>query len=322
MVPSKPLMLLILGALLSSHLAGLGAQDYPARPIRLVVPSPPGGAVDLIGRTIAQKLADNLGQNVIVDNRPGGGQSIAPNIVARAAPDGYTLLEISITHTINPGLDPKLPFDSVKDFSPISLIAMSPLVFVAHPSLPVKSVRDLIALAKAKPGQLNFAASNGSGGHLALELLADMTNIKIVHVPYRGGGPALIDLMAGQVQLMMTSPLTAVPLVKNGKLRLLGVSSRARSPAMPDVPTIAESVQGYEASLWYGLLAPAGTPDTIITRLNSVIQQALTAPDVRELFSKGGAEPMGSTPDQLREHMVKEIEKWRRVIKAAGMRRG
>jgi len=322
MVTPKSLMLLILGTLLCSHLTGLAAQDYPIRPIRLVVPSPPGGAVDLVGRIIAQKLADNLGQNVIVDNRPGAGQSIAPAIVARAAPDGYTLLEISITHTINPGLDPKLPFDSVKDFSPISLIAMSPLVLVVHPSLPVKSVKDFIALAKARPGQLNFGASNGSGGHLALELFGDMTNINIVHVPYRGGGPALIDLMAGRVQLMMTSPLTAVPLVRNGKLRLLGVSSKARSPALPDVPTIAETVQGYEASLWYALLAPAGTPANIIRRLNSLIQQALTLPDVRELFSKASAEPMGSTPDELGEHISREIEKWRRVIKAAGMRRG
>jgi len=322
MVTPKSLMLLILGTLLCSHLTGLAAQDYPIRPIRLVVPSPPGGAVDLVGRIIAQKLADNLGQNVIVDNRPGGGQSIAPAIVARAAPDGYTLLEISITHTINPGLDPKLPFDSVKDFSPISLIAMSPLVLVVHPSLPVKSVKDFIALAKARPGQLNFGASNGSGGHLALELFGDMTNINIVHVPYRGGGPALIDLMAGRVQLMMTSPLTAVPLVRNGKLRLLGVSSKARSPALPDVPTIAETVQGYEASLWYALLAPAGTPANIIRRLNSLIQEALTLPDVRELFSKASAEPMGSTPDELGEHISREIEKWRRVIKAAGMRRG
>ncbi|OGA44458.1 MAG: hypothetical protein A3G24_23135 [Betaproteobacteria bacterium RIFCSPLOWO2_12_FULL_62_13] len=322
MVTPKSLMLLILGTLLCSHLTGLAAQDYPIRPIRLVVPSPPGGAVDLVGRIIAQKLADNLGQNVIVDNRPGAGQSIAPAIVARAAPDGYTLLEISITHTINPGLDPKLPFDSVKDFSPISLIAMSPLVLVVHPSLPVKSVKDFIALAKARPGQLNFGASNGSGGHLALELFGDMTNINIVHVPYRGGGPALIDLMAGRVQLMMTSPLTAVPLVRNGKLRLLGVSSKARSPALPDVPTIAETVQGYEASLWYALLAPAGTPANIIRRLNSLIQEALTLPDVRELFSKASAEPMGSTPDELGEHISREIEKWRRVIKAAGMRRG
>ena len=322
MVTPKPLMLLVLGAWLSLHLTGLAAQDYPVRPIRLVVPSPPGGAVDLVGRTIAQKMADHLGQNVIVDNRPGGGKTIGPAIVARAAPDGYTLLEISITHTINPGLDPKLPFDSVKDFSPISLIAMSPLVLVVHPSLPVKSVQDFIALAKARPGQLNFGASNASGGHLALELFRDMTDINIVHVPYRGGGPALIDLMAGQVQLMMTSPLTAVPLAKNGKLRVLGVSSKARSPAIPDVPAIAEIVQGYEASLWYALLAPAGTPDNIITRLNSLIQKALTLPDVRELFAKGGVEPMGSTPDELGEHIRKEIEKWRRVIKAAGMRRG
>lgn len=322
MMAPKPLMLLTAGALLSLQLTGLAAQDYPVRPIRLVVPSPPGGAVDLVGRTIAQKLADHLGQNVIVDNRPGGGQTVGPTIVSRAAPDGYTLLEISITHTINPGLDPKLPFDSVKDFSPISMIAMSPLVLVVHPSVPVRSVQDFVALAKAKPGQLNFGASNASGGHLALELFRDMTNINIVHVPYRGGGPALIDLMAGQVQLMMTSPLTAVPLARSGKLRLLGVSSKARSPAMPDVPTIAETVQGYDASLWYALLAPAGTPRNIIARLNALIQKALTLPDVRELFAKGGVDPMGSTPDGLGEYMSKEIEKWRRVIKASGMRRG
>jgi len=309
---------------LFSHLpAGLAAQGYPDRPIRMVVPYPPGGAADLIGRILGKKLAEYLGQQVIVDNRPGGGQIIGTEIVAKAAPDGYTLFQASVTHGINPGLVPKLPYDSVKDFSPISLLATSPLVLVVHPSVPVKSIKELIALAKSRPGQLNYASSgNGSGGHLATELFRDMTHINVVHVPYKGAGPALTDLIAGQVQLMITSPLAAVPYAKNGKLRLLGVSSKKRSPAMPDVPAIAEIVPGYEATLWYAFLAPAGTPGDVISKVNAATQKALASPDVRELFSRSGVDAQGSTPEQLGKHIRDEIEKWRRVIRAAGIKGG
>lgn len=294
---------------------------YPERPVRLVVPFPPGGAADIVGRILAQKLTEDFAQQVLTDNRAGGAQTIATDIVAKSSPDGYTLLLASVTHGINPGLLPKLPYDSMRDFSPISLIAESPLVFVVHPSLPARSTKELIALARAKPGQLNYASSgNGSGGHLAMELFRNMTNINMVHVPYKGAALALIDVISGQAQLMLTSPLAAVPHVKSGKLRLLGVSGRARSSAMPDVPTIAEAgVRGYEATLWYAVLAPAGTPREVITRLNAAIRKALGARELRERFSSYGVDPTGSSPEEAAAHIRGEIEKWRKVIKTAGI---
>lgn len=296
---------------------------YPERPIRLVVPYPPGGAADLIGRILAKNLADDLGQQVIVDNRAGGGQVIGTDIVAKSAPDGYTILQASITHSINPGLVAKLPYDSIKDFTPISLLASSPLVLVAHPSVPAKSVKELVSLAKAKPGALNYASSgNGSGGHLALALLLQMTNTRMVHVPYKGAGPALIDLIAGQVHLIITSPLAAVPHVKAGKLRLLGVSSKARTAAMPGVPAISEAVPGYEASLWYAILAPRGIPGEAASRLNAALLKALTMQDVRALFAKSGVDIVGSSSGELADFLRDETAKWRKVIKAAGISQG
>lgn len=312
---------LVAAAALSLTALTAAAQAYPERPVRLVVPYPPGGAADLLGRALAQKLSEELKQQVIVDNRGGGGQVIATDIVSRAAPDGYTILMASVTHSINPGLRPKLPYDTQRDFAPITLLGSSPLVLVVHPSVPAKSVKELLALAKAKPNQLNYASSgNGSGGHLAMALLLDMSGISIVHVPYKGAGPALIDLIAGQVQAQMTSPLAAVPHVKAGKLRLLAVSGKSRSPALPQTPTIAETVPGYQVSLWYGFLAPAGTPQMAITRLNTAAQKALADPEVRALYAKYGAEPAGSTPEELGKHIASEIAKWRKVIKAAGIR--
>jgi tripartite-type tricarboxylate transporter receptor subunit TctC len=301
---------------------GLAAQVYPDRPIRLVVPYPPGGAADIMGRTLAQKLADDLGQQVIIDNRAGGGQIIGTEIVAKAAPDGYTLLQASVTHAINPGLVAKLTYDSVNDFAPVSVLAESPLVLVVHPSVPVKSTRELIAFAKARPGRLNYASSgNGSGGHLAMELFRSMTNTDMVHVPYKGAGPALTDLIAGQVQLMITSPLAAVPYVKSGRLRLLGVSSKVRSTALPDVPTVGESVPGYEATLWYAVLAPGRTPKAIIGKLNAAIQTALASPNVRDIFAKSGVDALGGSPIELSKFLAQETEKWRSVIGSAGIRR-
>jgi len=300
---------------------GVSAQGYPDRPLRLVVPYPPGGAADIIGRTLAQNLGEDLRQQVIVDNRGGGGQIIGTEIAAKAAPDGYTLLQASVTHAINPGLIAKLPYDSINDFAPVSLLAESPLVLVVHPSVAAKSMKELLALAKAQPGRLNYSSSgNGSGGHLAMELLRSMTKIDMVHVPYKGAGPALTDLVAGQVQLMITSPLAAVPFVKSGRLRLVGVSSKARSTAMPDVLTIGESVPGYEASLWYAVLAPRGTPKAIIEKLNAVIQAILTKPTVQEIFAKNGVEILGGSPVTLAKFLARETEKWRGVIKSAGVR--
>jgi len=288
----------------------------------LILSSPPGGAVDLVARTLAKKISESLQQQVIVDNRPGGGQIIGTDIAAKAEPDGYTLLVISITHTINPGLGLRLPYDSERDFSPISMLATSPLVLVVHPSTRVKTTGELIALAKSKPGQLNFAGSNASGGHLAMELLLDMTGTKMMHVPYNGATPALIDLIAGRVQVMMTSPLAAGPHIMSGKLSVIGVSSRARQGSMPRVPAIAETVPGYEASLWYGLLAPKGLAGRLISRLNAVTQRALASEDVRSFFESRGVMPEGSTPEEFSGFIRTEIDKWRKVIQSAGIKRG
>ncbi len=303
---------------------GALSADYPQRPVRLVIPYPPGGAADIVARTLGQKVGAALNQQVIVDNRAGGGQTIGTDIVAKSPADGQTLLLASITHAINPSLQPKLPYDTTRDFQPISLIAESATVLVVHPSVPAKSVKELIALAKAKPGELNYASSgNGSGGHLAMELFRNLADIQIVHIPYKGAGPALTDMVAGQAQLMLTSPLAAMPHVKAGKLRLLGVSSSKRSPAMPDVPTIAESgLPGYEATLWYCLLVPAGTPHDIIATLNKAAREALQSKDVRERFSAYGVEPTGSTPEEAAAHIDREIRKWRKVIESSNIKVG
>lgn len=308
-------------AMAALHSAGYAAQGYPDRPIRLVVPYPPGGAADIIGRTLGGKLAEELGQQVIVDNRAGGGQIIGTEVVARAPADGYTILQCSITQAINPSLRRHLPYDTVKAFAPISFIASSPLVLVVHPSLPVHTVKQLIALAKARPGELNYASSGiGSGGHLAMALFVDMTHTNIAHVPYKGAGPAMVDLIAGQTQMLLTSPIAAVPHVKAGQLRLIAVTSAHRSAAMPNVPTIGETVPGYEASLWYGFLAPAGTPHAIVMKLNAAVRKALAMQDVRTLFAKYGADVSPGSPEQFQKYIVQEIAKWRTVIRNAGIK--
>lgn len=313
------------------HLPAIAADSFPTRSIRLVVPYPPGGAADLIGRMLGKKMADELGQQVVIDNRAGGGQVIGTDVAAKSGADGYTILQASITHAINPSLVRSLPYDSVKDFTPISLLAKSPLVLVAHPSLPVKTVKELVALAKARPGSLNYASSgNGSGGHLALALLLEMTGTKMLemtgtkmlHVPYKGAGPALNDLIAGQVHLLITSPLAAVPHVKAGKLRLLGVSSKTRTATMPEIPAIAETVPGYEASLWYAFLAPSGVPTEIVSKLNAAALKGLASAEVRAFFDKQDVETIGSTPAELATYIRDEIAKWRKVITAAGIRQG
>ena len=308
--------------LLIGGAATAAAQDFPNRPLRFVVPYPQGGATDIIARTLSQKMFEDLGQQVIVDNRPGGGQILGTDLIAKAPPNGYNILLASVTHGINPGLVAKLPYDSVRDFSPVSMVATSPNVLVINARLPVKSVKELIALAKAHPGKLNYASSgNGSGGHLAMELFRSMTGTVMTHVPYKGAGPALTDLIAGQVELMFTSPLAALPHVRTGKLHVLGVGSTKRSEAVPELVTIAEAgVPGFDAPLWYAILGPAGMPDDIVARLNGSFKSILAMRDVRERFSGNGVEATHSTTGELATHISREIDKWRKVIQSAGIR--
>jgi tripartite-type tricarboxylate transporter receptor subunit TctC len=295
------------------------AQSYPAKSVRVIVPSAPGGSVDTLGRLVAQKLSASLGQPFVVENRSGSGGVVGTEVVAKAAPDGYTLLMAYHSHIINPSLYPKLPYDTIKSFSPITQVAVQPQMFNVHPTLPAKSVKELIALAKARPGQLLFgSAGSGSGGHLANEIFNSMAGIKMTHVPYKGSAPALIDVIAGNTQLMVATLITSLPFVRSGRLRALGVSSVKRSPVLPDVPTIAETLPGYECVVSYFLLAPAGTPDDIIARLHTESAKALKQPDVVERLARDGADPVGNTPQQTARYITAEIDKWGKAVKASG----
>jgi tripartite-type tricarboxylate transporter receptor subunit TctC len=269
------------------------------------------------------RLTEGLGQQVVVDNRGGGGQIIASELAANAPPDGHTLFLASATHGINPGLRRgKLPYDTLKDFAPITLVAESPLVFVAHPSLGAGDIRALIAAAKAKPGQINYASSGpGTGGHLSFEMLKHYAGIDVAHIPYKGAGPALVDLIAGQVQAMCTSPLPAMPHVKSGRLKALGMTGRARSRAAPDIPTVAEQgVPGYESTLWYALLAPAATPHAVIQRVHSETVKIIKSSEMSGQLLAQGAEPIGNTPPELQEFIAAEIKRWTNVIVKANIR--
>jgi tripartite-type tricarboxylate transporter receptor subunit TctC len=297
------------------------AQDWPSKPVKFVSPYPPGGSVDPLARLLAAKLTDSLKQNFLVENRTGASGIIGTDYVAKSAPDGYTFVFIFDTHSVHQALNPKLPFDPVKDFAPVSLVAVTPNILVVQPSSPVKTVKDLIALAKSKPGTLNFpSAGVGSSSHLAGEMLKSMAGIDMVHVPYKGGGPALVALLSGQVQLMFATLPAAMPHVKSGKLRPVAVTTSHRSQALPELPTIAESgVPGYEAATWYGLLAPAGTPRAIVDRLHAEIVKIL-ATDTRQRLAAQGFEPAGTTPAEFAGYIKSEIVKWRKVIKDAGIR--
>ena len=298
------------------------AENYPQRAIRLIVPYPPGGAGDIIGRILAARLGEAVRQQVVADNRPGGGQVIATQLAARANPDGHTLLLASTTHAINPGLLKKLPYDSIRDFSAITLVADSPLLFLAHPALEVASIQDLVAAAKSRPGRINYASSGpGTGGHLSVELLKRMTGIDLVHIPYKGAGPALVDLVSGQVQVMCTSPLPSLPHVRAGRLKGLAMTGRARSSAAPEIPTVAESgVPGYESTLWYALLAPAATPQPVMRRLHAETVKAIRLPEVVGQLSALGAQPIGNTPLEVTKFLQSEIARWTRLIEQAGIR--
>ena len=297
-------------------------QSYPTRPVRLLVPSTPGGSVDTLSRAVATRLSEKWGQQMVVDNRPGAGGVIAAELTAKAPPDGYTLLMCTVASCANNvSLHRNLPYDPVKDFEPVTLVATQNLMLLVHPSIPAASVKDLVALAKANPRKYSFAsAGNGTGGHLSGELFRMLAGVDLLHVPYKGVAPAIVDVISGQVSMTFASILSSLPQVKSGKLKALAVTGAKRSPAAPDMPTMIEAgVKGYESATWYGVLAPAKTPKDIVAKLNTDIVAILKQPEVRDRLSKEGAEPVGSTPQELGAYIRSEIAKWGKVIKAAGV---
>ena len=313
----KRMVVLMAGVLLA---AGSLAQDYPSRPIRIVVPFSPGGAVDGPTRVIAQELGRRLKQQVFVENKPGAGATIGSEMVAKSPPDGYTLLLASQTNAISATLYPRLNFAPLDDFVGISLIGREPGVLVVHPAFPARNLAELVALAKSKPGQINYASSgNGSGQHLFMAQMATMAGIDLTHVPYRGSGQATTDLLAGTVPMAMPGTAGMVAHIKAGKLRALAVSSSTRSPQLPDVPTMAEAgLPGYAAYVWLGLMAPKGTPAAIIERLHREVKAALASPEVKSYFSEAGIESAGSSPAEFEAYFREERDRWARVIKDTG----
>jgi tripartite-type tricarboxylate transporter receptor subunit TctC len=298
------------------------AQAYPSRPVRLVVPFLPGGSADILGRALAQKLSDGLGQPVVVENRPGAGTAIAAELVAKAPADGYTLMLGTVSsHAINPALNPKLPFDPLRDFTPVAPVASIPFALLVHPSVPARTVPELIAYARSRPGKLDYSsAGNGTSNHLAGELFEAMTGTHMVHIPYRGSAPALQDLIAGRVSVMFDLVLTAAPHVRSGAVRALAVTGAKRSAALPDVPTVAESgLPGYEVSAWFGVFAPAGLPRPVVDRLNAEVARALAAPDLQQRLVSQGAEPLAGSPDQFAAYLKSEVAKWGKVVRDAGV---
>jgi tripartite-type tricarboxylate transporter receptor subunit TctC len=297
-----------------------GAQSYPTRPIRFIVPFPPGGGNDIVARIVAAKLGEHLGQSVVVDNRGGAGGTIGTDITAKAPPDGHTLLVNNISLAVNHTLFPKLPYDTLKDLAPVGLIGRQPNIIVVHPGVPAKSLRELLDAARAKPGQMNYGSGGvGTASHLATEMLKAMAGVELVHVPYKGLGPALTDLVGGRVQLIISTMASALPFTKSGKLRPLAVTTAKRSAFFPEVPTADEAgVKGYEFSTWYGLFVPAGTPRAIVDRLNAEMRKALGSAAVLESFSAQGLEPSPSTPTEFGAYLGSEVRKWARVVKVSG----
>ncbi len=299
------------------------AQDYPRRPVRLIVPFPPGGGNDIVARAVAQELGKSLGQQLVVDNRAGAAGAIGAELAARSPADGYTLFLGGVgSHVVNPSLHAKLSYDPIRDFAPVTLIASAPSVLVVNPSLRATSVAEFTALAKANPGKLNYASNgNGSSAQLAAVLYESMAGVRMVHVPYKGVAPALVDLMSGEVQLMFGTLVAILPHIKAGRLRALAVTGRSRSALLPEVPTLAESgLPGYEAGSWYGILAPAGTPGAIVARLNTEINAAIRQPEVRERLAAEGAEVLGGTPGDFASHIKAELSRMGKLMREAGIR--
>jgi len=320
---NKNICLYLLAAAVSAIPAASAlAQAFPNKPMRLILPYPPGGGSDTIARPFARKMAENTGHQVVIDNRGGAGGNIGMETAARAAPDGYTfVMGLTAQLAVNPGLYPKLPYDPIRDFEPITLLANGAYLLVAHPSLPAKTMKDVIAIGKKRPNEILYASSgNGSGAHLATELLNNMTGIKLKHVPYKGGGPALVDTISGQTQLLFATPIASAGHIEGGRLRAIAVSTTKRVSSMPDVPTVAESgVPGYDSGVWYGMLAPKGTSREIIARLNEEFRKVLADPGIRGFLTKAGVDPEGGTPDELGKYMRSELAKWAKVIKAANI---
>ena len=308
------------GACLAFSTPGASAQDYPSRPVRIVVPFAPGGSADVYGRFVAQRLQDALGQSFVVDNRPGAGSIIGTDAVAKSAPDGYTLLVMSNTHTVNESLVTNKPFQLMRDFVAVAPLSYSDLVLVVKPGLPASSLADLIRMAKTRPGSLSYASSGpGTPYHMAGELFKAMAGVDIVHVPYKGSDGARTGILGGQVQMMIDAITTMAPNVSAGRLKAMGTTGKTRSTVLPDVPTVAEAgVPGYEAGIWLGLMAPAGTPRAILERLNVEIGRIINAAEVKENWMKQGAAPMGMTLDQFDRFLREEIVKWAGVVKVSG----
>src|SRR5438067_9826801 len=300
-----------------------GAQSFPAKPIHLIVPFPPGGGNDTVARAIAQEISPELGQPVVIDNRPGAGGSVGAELAAKAPPDGYTLFLAGVgSHVVNPNLHARLPYDPLKDFAPITLIASAPSVLVVNPSVPARNIAEFTAYARANPGKLNYASNgNGSAAQLAAAMYESMAGVKMVHVPYKGIAPALTDLLGGEVQLMFGTVVALVPHIQSGKLRALAVTSRQRSALLPEVPSLAESgLPDYEAGSWYGVMAPAGTPGEIVERLHGAIVSALRQPEVAKRLAAEGAIVIGSTPKAFGAHLKAELARVGNVVRAAGIR--
>ncbi len=312
---------LLLAAITLMAAAGAHAQNYPSKAIRIIVPQSAGGSTDLVARPLAQQLTQSLGQSVVIENRPGAGSVIGTDLVAKSAPDGYTLLVVAASVTMSPSLY-KLPFDPLRDLAPISQLTSLPNILVVHPSLPVKSVKELIAFVKARPGQLNFGSSGiATGTHLSMELLMYMTGLKMVHVPYKGGSLNVNALIAGETQVNFSTMSTALPHVKTGRLRALAVSTAKRSIAALEVPTLAEAgVKDYDYSSWFGLMAPAKTPPAIIARLNADANKAVQSNEVKAILATEASEPVGTTPDEFDAIMKREVARWMQVVKAAGIK--
>jgi len=311
---------LMMGASAGACLAQ-DAASYPAKPIRMYIALAPGGGVDTSGRLLGQKFTDAWGQQVVAENRPGAGGTIATELVARAAPDGYTLLMQSMSHAITPALY-KLSYDTIKDFSPISLFVQSPSVLAVHPSLPVKSTKELIAFAKARPNEILFSSSGaGSGQHLAMELLNRMAGLQLVHIPYKGTAPSILDLVAGRVSVTSASAISTMPHVRAGKLRALAVASAKRSPSVPELPTVAEAaIPGFAVDQWYALFAPAGTPKEIVAKLYAEIAKAVAQPETRERLLAMGLDPVAMPPAEFTEYLKTETAKWGKLVREAGIR--